>query len=109
MTVSSIAPAARPIRAIDRKTGQAVALVPSQSRPNLWHIATLDHCDCRGYAFRGRCSHVDQVRRERGTQSGGAAHQAVQRASGNWPTTSAVSAEVAAKAAEYRSIWGSDE
>ena len=113
MTTPSIAPnvsaapsAARPIRARDRRTGQSIALVPSSSRPNLFHLVCADRCYCIGFQATGRCRHLRQVQAERGIQSGDAAHLAVKRAAGEWPTGSP---EVAAKAAEYHAIFGSDE
>jgi hypothetical protein len=45
------------------------------------------------------------ARRSNPLADGGAAHLAVMRAAGEWPT---VSPEVAAKAAEYRAIFGTD-
>jgi hypothetical protein len=104
--VAHEAPDRTPIRATDRRTGQAVSLVPSQSRPNLWHLTTLTACDCLGFSYRGKCSHVDLVRRERGLQDSGPAALAVARAAGAWPT---VSPEVKRMAATYHSIFGGDE
>lgn len=55
----------RPILGYDRRTGEPIALVPSTSRPGLFHIATMDGgCSCEGYRWRGRCKHAGQpVRR----------------------------------------------
>lgn len=38
------------------------ALVASKSEPNAWHVVKSGHCDCKGYAYRGHCRHVDAVR-----------------------------------------------
>jgi hypothetical protein len=65
--------------------------------------------DCR---HRGNeCKHILAVRLWVARQQpqvcdGGQAHLAVKRAAGEWPT---VSPEVAARATEYHSIFGSDE
>lgn len=99
-------PIVRPIRARDRRTGATLMLVPSASRPNLYHRVSASMCDCAGFGFRGTCSHLEVARREFGLQQGGKAHLAVMRAAGDWPR---VSPQVAAQAAEYRSIFGSAE
>lgn len=92
-TASIVAPIAepgtplpRPIRALNRKTGLVVELVPSQSRAGLYHLVDpkAGTCDCRGYQYRQRCSHVAAICRP--LADGGAAHLQVLRASGNWPT-----------------------
>jgi hypothetical protein len=65
MAVSIIAPLApdapsppRPIPGHNRLTGELVALVPSCSQPNVFHITTPTSCSCKGFQFRARCRHV---------------------------------------------------
>lgn len=96
----------RPILAYSRETGEPLALVPSSSVPNAFHVTTLTRCDCRGFQFRGKCRHLATVQAERGIQDGAAAHLAVKRAAGEWPT---VPAHVAEMAATYHSIFGGQE
>jgi hypothetical protein len=87
-------------------------------------------CSCPDAQHRGvECKHIVAVKlyvakvqaerpakRSRGLQDGGAAHLAVQRASGEWPAASImgveksfVPSEVAAKADLARQIWGTDD
>ena len=33
-------------------------LVASKSEPNVWHRIENAHCDCKGFFYRGVCSHV---------------------------------------------------
>jgi hypothetical protein len=112
MTTSSIAPARRPLLGYSRATGEPVVLVPSCSEPSVCHIVTMDGCcSCKGYSFRKSCRHVAPAANDlrdgsADLRNGSPAHLAVKRAAGEWPT---VSPEVAAKAAEYRAIFGSDE
>lgn len=63
-TRESIVPQPRPIRAYDRRTGAALMLVPSASRPNVYHRVSSTQCDCPGFGFRGSCSHLEVARRE---------------------------------------------
>ncbi len=114
-TVSSIAPIApdaapspRPILAYSRFTGDALELVPSASQPGKFHVVDPigRTCDCKGWEFRRQCRHLSPLAPSRPLADGGAAHLATMRADGTWPT---VSPETAAKAAEYHSIFGSDE
>jgi hypothetical protein len=116
-TVSSIAPlapaappTARPILGVDRRTGAFVALVPSCSQPNVYHITTPTSCSCKGFSYRKRCSHLAPAQPEplpcsschnyhrtdaerlkahpdarRELAPGGAAWLAVQKAAGGWP------------------------
>ena len=53
-------PMPRPILGYSRTTGELVALVPSCSQPNVYHVTTATCCSCRGFQFRGRCRHVTQ-------------------------------------------------
>lgn len=54
-----IIPAARPMLAYSRETGEPVALVPSCSKPGSYHLVTLSgSCDCRSYYYRQSCSHL---------------------------------------------------
>jgi hypothetical protein len=79
---------ARPIRALNRLTGLVTILVPSQSVSGKYHVVDpkAGTCDCRGYQYRQRCSHVAAVAAERRPLApGGAAWLAVQKAAGGWP------------------------
>lgn len=106
MTNSTVAPAPTAILGTNRLTGELVALVPSNSQIGKFHVTTLTRCDCRGFQFRGKCSHIAATQHERGIADGGAAHLAVKRAADECP---AVPAHVAAMAATYHSIFGSEE
>ena len=44
-----------------RKVGDGVYLVPSKSRPGTMHRVANGACDCIGYYYRKRCSHVSAV------------------------------------------------
>jgi SWIM zinc finger len=108
-------PAPRPIPGHSRRTGELVALVPSCSEPNVFHIVTPTSCSCKGYQFRGRCRHLAPVApaadaeplpcsschnyhrtdaerlqahpdARRELAPGGAAHLQVLRAAGQWPS-----------------------
>lgn len=35
--------------------------VPSRSQEGVEYTVTLPGCDCPGWAWRGRCAHVDEV------------------------------------------------
>jgi hypothetical protein len=100
------------IKTRDNRTGRQIAVaVPSKSVAGKYHLVSLGQCDCQGFAYRGTCSHLRAVQAEVAKvkaplADGSAAHLQVQRIAGSWPT---VSPEVAAKAAEYHSIFGSDE
>ena len=53
-------------RASGNPTGAGVFLVPSASRPGriynvIWTGPALCDCACRGFDFRGTCSHVRAV------------------------------------------------
>jgi hypothetical protein len=87
MVVSSVAPA-RPILAYSRETGAFLELVPSASQPGKFHLVDpiARTCDCRGFEFRRRCRHLSPLALSRPLADGGAAHLAVLRASGTWPT-----------------------
>lgn len=37
-------------------------LVASKSAPGVFHETTESTCDCRGFAYRGHCRHVDAAR-----------------------------------------------
>jgi hypothetical protein len=53
------------IRTKDRRTGRQLAVaVPSASTPNLYHLTTSSSCDCKGFTYRGDCSHLRAVRAE---------------------------------------------
>jgi hypothetical protein len=107
------APPARPSRAIDRRTGQTIHLVPSATRPNLFHLVGTDRCDCLGFRATGRCRHLREVQAEQpaaplpcaschnyhrtdaerlkahpdaALRDGGRAHLAVKRMAGVWPS-----------------------
>lgn len=96
---------ARAFVGYSRMNGQPVALVESSSQAGKFHVTTATTCDCRGWAYRGRCSHLATVQTARGTQDGGAAHLAVSRAAGQWPPKIS-SPELARK---YVEIWGTGE
>lgn len=42
-----------------------LTLVASQSEPGTWHAVELlngrPHCDCKSFAYRGRCRHLEAV------------------------------------------------
>jgi hypothetical protein len=53
------------IRTKDRRTGRQLAVaVPSASVPGKFHLTTSSSCDCRGFTYRGDCSHRRAVRAE---------------------------------------------
>ena len=53
------------IRTRDRRTGRQLAVaVPSASVPGKFHLTTSATCDCRGFFYRGDCSHLRAVRAE---------------------------------------------
>lgn len=55
--------AARPtFRPRVRRLGPGRYLVESKTRPGIGHPVTVDHCNCRGFGYRGTCSHVALVR-----------------------------------------------
>lgn len=45
-----------------RRLGPGRYLVESASKPGVGHPVTVDHCPCKGFAYRGMCSHVALVR-----------------------------------------------
>lgn len=50
------------IRTTDRATGRQLAVaVPSQSTPGLYHLVSRKGCTCKGFEYRGRCRHYDEV------------------------------------------------
>jgi hypothetical protein len=106
--VDSIIPQPRPILAYSRTTGAFLELVPSASQPGKFHLVdpVARQCDCKGWEYRRQCRHLSPLAPSCPLADGGAAHLQVMRAAGEWP---AISLEVAARAAEYRSIFGSDE
>jgi predicted nucleic acid-binding Zn finger protein len=101
-----------------RRKGDGVKfyVIPGSQGHVYW--TNCGECSCPDFQHRGvECKHITAVKLHvakvqaerpvrRSLAAGGAAHLAVQRAAGSWP---AVSPEVASKAAEYRSIFGSDE
>lgn len=38
------------------------ALVSSKTVAGAWHVVKAGACDCEGYAFRGKCSHLEAVK-----------------------------------------------
>lgn len=38
-----------------------VALVSSKSEAGAYHVVKDGRCDCRGFAYRHRCSHLDAI------------------------------------------------
>src|SRR5262249_39193958 len=48
-------------RGFDRDTGERVHLVPSETELGKFHVTTLDGCDCKGWQYRGACSHHSAV------------------------------------------------
>jgi hypothetical protein len=103
-----------------RRKGDGVKfyVIPGSAGHVYW--TNCRECSCPDAQQRQvECKHITAVklyvakvqaerpaRRSNPLADGGAAHLAVKRAAGEWPT---ISPEVAAKAAEYRSIFGSDE
>ncbi len=45
-----------------RRIGPGRYLVESASKPGTGHPVTVDHCPCKGFSYRGTCSHVALVR-----------------------------------------------
>ncbi|MBI4498298.1 MAG: hypothetical protein HY689_10400 [Chloroflexi bacterium] len=44
------------------RNGTATAgLVSSASHPGMWHAVRDGHCDCEGFSFRGKCSHIEAL------------------------------------------------
>lgn len=82
------------LSATDRRTGQTLHLVASASVPSKFHVVCADRCDCRGFSARGRCAHLDRIRAA---------------ATPRQPQPVTIPDAVAAKAAEYRAIFGEDE
>ena len=59
------APTQQWIKARDNRTGRLVAvLVPSASRPNVYHVVTSQSCNCKGFQHRRDCSHLKAVQAE---------------------------------------------
>ena len=46
-----------------RTDGPGAWLVPSASEEAVMHRVTLapEHCDCKGFQYRGRCRHITAV------------------------------------------------
>jgi len=103
-----------------RRKGDGVKfyVIPGSQGHVYW--TNCAECSCPDAQQRGSvCKHITAVklhvakvqaerpaRRSHPLADGGAAHLAVKRAADEWPS---VSPEVAAKAASYHSIFGSDE
>jgi hypothetical protein len=50
------------IRTRDNRTGRQLAVaVPSKSQAGKYHLVTMAHCDCKGFAYRGSCAHLTAV------------------------------------------------
>jgi len=45
-----------------RRLGPGRYLVESQTKPGTGHSVTVDHCNCKGFFYRGACCHVALVR-----------------------------------------------
>jgi len=45
-----------------RRLGPGRYLVESASKPGTGHPCTTDHCNCKGFSYRGTCRHVALVR-----------------------------------------------
>jgi len=45
-----------------RRLGPGRYLVESASKPGTGHPCTTDHCNCKGFSYRGTCKHVALVR-----------------------------------------------
>lgn len=53
------------IRTVDRATQRPLYVaVPSRTVSGKFHLVSSAGCDCRGFAYRGRCSHFDAVTAE---------------------------------------------
>jgi hypothetical protein len=100
------------IRTRDNRTGRQIAVaVASKSVAGKYHLVSLGSCDCKGFGYRGTCSHLKAVQAEAAKVKaersdlvdGGAAHLAVKRAAGEWPATQQ------AQAALYREIFEGDQ
>jgi hypothetical protein len=95
-------------------------VIPGSAGHVYW--TNCGECSCPDNQHRGaECKHLTAVklyvakaqaerpvRRSHPLADGGAAHLAVMRAAGDWPSKPAVSPEVAAQAATYHSIFGGD-
>jgi hypothetical protein len=98
--------------------GAKFYVIPGSAGHVYW--TNCRECSCPDSQHRGvECKHITAVklyvakvqaerpvRRSNPLADGGAAHLAVKCAAGEWPT---ISPDVAARAAEYRAIFGSDE
>jgi hypothetical protein len=43
------------------KVGEGVYLVPSKSKPGTTHRVVDGECDCKGFYYRGHCSHIEAL------------------------------------------------
>lgn len=51
------------MRCTRHEDGKRAYAIPSKSVEGLWHLVTLQWCDCRRFRFVRTCSHVEMVRR----------------------------------------------
>ncbi len=51
-----------PFRPRVRRLGPGHYLVESATKPGTGHPCTTDHCNCKGFSYRGTCRHVALVR-----------------------------------------------
>ncbi len=55
---NTIVQSAKPILAYSRISGEPLALVPSASEPNVYHITTASSCSCKSFTYRSLCKHL---------------------------------------------------